>query len=46
MKIEIRNLYKSFGRKEVLRGVNLVIEEGETLVVIGSSGAEKVCCSN
>ncbi len=41
MKIEIRNLYKSFGRKEVLRGVNLVIEEGETLVVIGSSGGGK-----
>jgi len=41
MKIEIRDVYKSFGRKEVLKGVNLVIEAGETLVVIGSSGGGK-----
>lgn len=41
MKIEIRDVYKSFGRKEVLKGVSLVIEEGETLVVIGSSGGGK-----
>jgi len=41
MKIEIRDVYKSFGSKEVLKGVNLVINEGETLVVIGSSGGGK-----
>ncbi len=41
MKIEIRDVYKSFGTKQVLRAVNLVIKEGETLVVIGSSGGGK-----
>lgn len=41
MKIEIRDVCKSFGTREILRGVNLVIEEGETLVVIGSSGGGK-----
>lgn len=41
MKIEIRDVHKTFGTNEVLRGVNLVIEKGETLVVIGSSGGGK-----
>ncbi|MFZ1323045.1 MAG: ABC transporter ATP-binding protein [Ignavibacteria bacterium] len=39
--IEIKNLKKSFGSKEVLRGVNLTIEEGITLVIIGRSGCGK-----
>ncbi|MCC6865549.1 MAG: ABC transporter ATP-binding protein [Ignavibacteria bacterium] len=39
--IEIKNLYKSFGKKEVLRGVDLVIEEGKTNVIIGASGCGK-----
>ena len=39
--IEINNLYKSFGETQVLRGVNLVINKGETLVIIGRSGEGK-----
>ncbi len=39
--IEIKNLHKKFGEKEVLRGVNLKIETGETLVIIGKSGEGK-----
>jgi phospholipid/cholesterol/gamma-HCH transport system ATP-binding protein len=39
--IEIENLYKSFGENQVLRGVNLVINKGETLVIIGRSGEGK-----
>lgn len=39
--IEIKNLKKSFGDKPVLRGVNLVIEEGKTNVIIGASGCGK-----
>jgi len=39
--IEIKNLKKSFGKKEVLRGVNLNIDRGKTTVVIGSSGCGK-----
>ena len=40
-KIEIRNLYKSFGKKKVLDGVDLDIKKGESLVVIGGSGTGK-----
>lgn len=39
--IEINNLYKNFGTKQVLRGVNLTIEPGETIVIIGRSGCGK-----
>ncbi len=39
--IEIKNLKKKFGDKEVLRGVNLKIENGVTLVIIGRSGCGK-----
>ncbi|MBI3014090.1 MAG: ABC transporter ATP-binding protein [Candidatus Tectomicrobia bacterium] len=40
-KIEVLNLCKSFNGQEVLRGIDLSIEEGETLVVIGRSGEGK-----
>lgn len=39
--IEIKNLYKRFGNKEVLKGINLNIEKGETIVIIGRSGCGK-----
>ncbi len=39
--IEISNLYKSFGNNDVLNGVNLNINKGETLVIIGRSGCGK-----
>jgi phospholipid/cholesterol/gamma-HCH transport system ATP-binding protein len=39
--IEIKNLHKSFGRNKVLQGVNLDIDTGETLVIIGRSGCGK-----
>ena len=39
--IEIVNLHKSFGNNNVLKGVNLTIEEGETNVIIGKSGSGK-----
>ncbi len=39
--IDIINLHKSFNTKQVLRGVNLHIERGETMVVIGGSGSGK-----
>ena len=40
-KIEIKNLYKAFGKKKVLDGVNLCVKKGESLVVIGGSGTGK-----
>jgi len=39
--IEIKELYKSFGKQQVLKGVNLVINEGEVTAVIGRSGGGK-----
>ncbi len=39
--IEIKNLQKSFGDNKVLQGVNLEIETGETIVIIGRSGCGK-----
>jgi phospholipid/cholesterol/gamma-HCH transport system ATP-binding protein len=39
--IDILNLHKAFGDNHVLRGVNLTVEKGETMVVIGQSGSGK-----
>lgn len=39
--IEINNLHKRFGSNNVLNGINLIIEKGETLVIIGRSGCGK-----
>jgi phospholipid/cholesterol/gamma-HCH transport system ATP-binding protein len=39
--ISLRAVEKSFGEKEVLRGVNLEVFEGETVVVLGGSGEGK-----
>jgi len=39
--IECRNLYKSFGKKGVLQGVDLTVERGETMVILGGSGSGK-----
>ena len=39
--LEIRELRKSLGGKEVLKGVNLTVNKGETLVIIGGSGCGK-----
>lgn len=40
-KIKIVDLHKSFGEKKVLKGVNLEIQPGETMVIIGQSGSGK-----
>lgn len=39
--IELENLHKSFGDNAVLRGVNLKVARGHSLVVIGGSGTGK-----
>lgn len=40
-KIELKNVKKSFGPKHVLRGINLTVDAGESLVIIGGSGTGK-----
>ncbi len=39
--LEIRNLMKSFGNVDVLKGINIEIEEGGFLVLVGPSGCGK-----
>ncbi|MBP1763077.1 MAG: glutamine abc transporter, ATP-binding protein [Firmicutes bacterium] len=39
--ISIKNLHKKFGSLHVLRGVDLQVEEGEVVVIIGPSGSGK-----
>src|SRR3954469_22030250 len=39
--IEVRGLVKSIGPQEILLGVDLTVEKGETLVIIGRSGGGK-----
>lgn len=39
--IDIVSLYKAFGSKRVLQGVNLKVEKGESMVVLGGSGSGK-----
>ncbi|MCB2360776.1 amino acid ABC transporter ATP-binding protein [Clostridium estertheticum] len=39
--INIKDLHKSFGNNEILKGVDLKIKKGETTIVIGPSGSGK-----
>ena len=39
--LEVRNLGKSFGKTEVLRGISFTLERGAVLALIGSSGGGK-----
>ena len=41
MLIEVKNLHKSFGENQVLRGIDVSIQKGEVVVVIGPSGSGK-----
>ncbi|MEG1779568.1 MAG: amino acid ABC transporter ATP-binding protein, partial [Oscillospiraceae bacterium] len=40
-KVVVKNLYKSFGSLDVLRGIDLEVKEGEVVCVIGPSGSGK-----
>jgi polar amino acid transport system ATP-binding protein len=39
--VQAENVHKSFGRTEVLRGINLTVHPGKTVVLIGPSGSGK-----
>jgi phospholipid/cholesterol/gamma-HCH transport system ATP-binding protein len=39
--IDVRGLHKRFGEYEVLKGIDLTVEEGSTVVILGGSGSGK-----
>ena len=39
--IQVVDVYRSFGKQQVLRGLNLQVQRGEILAVIGRSGSGK-----
>lgn len=39
--ITIKNLHKTFGKNKILKGINLVVNKGEDVVVLGRSGSGK-----
>lgn len=39
--IEIKNIHKSYGSIEVLKGIDATIEQGEIVAIVGASGAGK-----
>ena len=40
-KLTIQNLTKNFGEKEVLKGINLSVNKGDSVVILGGSGSGK-----
>ncbi len=39
--LEVKNIHKSFGKTEILKGISFSLEKGEVLAIIGSSGSGK-----
>ena len=39
--LEVKNIYKSFGKTEVLKGISFSLQKGEVISIIGSSGSGK-----
>ena len=39
--LSVSNIYKRFGALEVLKGINLDIEQGKVTTIVGPSGAGK-----
>ena len=39
--LEVKNIRKSFGKLEVLRGIDFSLEKGRVLTILGSSGSGK-----
>jgi nitrate/nitrite transport system ATP-binding protein len=44
--LELNNVSKSYGARQVLKGLNLAVEEGEFLAILGFSGTGKTTLIN
>ena len=44
--LEVKDIYKSFGKSEILKGISFSLEKGEVLAIIGSSGSGKTTLLN
>ena len=41
MRVRLENIHKSFGAVEVVKGLDLEVQDGEFLVLLGASGSGK-----
>jgi len=39
--LEVKNLHKSFGKEEILKGIDLTVNKGDVVVILGPSGSGK-----
>ena len=39
--LEVKDLHKSFGQREILKGINFKVHKGEVICIIGKSGSGK-----
>ena len=39
--MELKDVKKNYGKKEILKGINLTVQEGEIISVLGPSGCGK-----
>ena len=42
--LEIKNVHKSFGDHEILKGVDIKVEKGDIIVILGPSGSGRPPC--
>jgi branched-chain amino acid transport system ATP-binding protein len=41
--VELRDVRKSFGKTEIIRGASLSVKQGERVAIIGPNGAASTC---
>jgi len=37
--LELKNIHKSFGKTQIIRGIDLAVTKGERVAIIGPNGA-------
>ena len=44
--IELKNIYKSFGKNDVLKNISFQVNDGEIIAIIGKMGRENMSKSS